>query len=131
MEDKILLFDGVCNLCNSTVKFVIRKDKAGLIKFTSLQSEKGQELLKKFNLPLEDFGSFVYIKDGKAFRKSTAALKVMRDLGGVYKALYGFMIIPAPIRDFFYNIVAKSRYKVFGRTESCMVPTPELKERFL
>lgn len=130
-EPNILLFDGVCNLCNGFVKFIIKRDPKGKFRFASLQSEKGQELLQKFNLPTEDFHSFVFIQGDQYYLRSTAALNVLRVLGGFWKPFYAFIIIPRPIRDFFYRIVAKSRYKLFGKKDSCMIPTPELKERFL
>jgi len=130
-NEHIILFDGVCNLCHSSVQFVIKHDKKNKFKFATLQSESGQTLLKKFDLPLNDFNSFVYIQGGQCYLKSSAVLKVAKELGGGWKLLYGFMIIPKFIRDFFYNIVAQSRYRVFGKQDSCMITTPELKQRFL
>ncbi len=130
-NEHIILFDGVCNLCHSSVQFVIKHDKKNKFKFAALQSDSGQTLLKKFDLPLNDFNSFVYIQGGQYYLKSSAVLKVAKKLGGGWKLLYGFLIIPKFIRDFFYNIVAQSRYRVFGKQDSCMIPTPELKQRFL
>ena len=127
----IILFDGVCNLCNKSVQTVLRKDKAGIFKFASLQSDVGQKLLKQYNLPTSNFGSFVLIQNGKIYLKSTAALTVAKQLSGPIKLLYGFMIVPAFIRNFFYNIIAKNRYKWFGKMDECMIPTPEIKSRFL
>ena len=127
----IILFDGVCNLCNKSVQTVLRKDKTGIFKFASLQSDVGQKLLKEYNLPTENFGSFVLIQNGKIYLKSTAALIVAKQLSGPIKLLYGFMIVPAFIRNFFYNIIAKNRYKWFGKMDECMIPTPEIKSRFL
>ncbi len=130
--DKIaLLFDGVCNLCNDTVRFVIKRDKHNKFVFAALQSEVGQKLLKKFNLSRDDFDSFVLIENGKCFRKSTATLKIAKGLGGSWKVLYVLMLVPEFLRDFFYSIVAKNRYRIFGKKEECMIPTPELKEKFL
>ncbi len=133
MEEKrpVLLFDGVCNLCNGVVQFVIKRDPAAKISFSSLQSDYGQSLLKQHNLPTDDFETFVLVEDGKYFQKSTAALKLMKSLGGGWQLLYAFMIIPAPIRDFFYSLVANNRYKLFGRSDECWLPSPELKARFL
>ena len=130
-QRRILLFDGVCNLCNSIVQFTIKRDPNGRFKFTSLQSESGQSLLKQFSLPTNDFGSFVFINGNKYFIKSSAGLHVLKELGGVWKVFYIFIIIPRPLRDFVYNIIAKTRYKVFGKRDTCMIPTPELKQRFL
>lgn len=130
-NERIILFDGVCNLCNGSVQFVIKKDTEAKFKYASLQSASGQALLKKFNLPLEQFDSFIYIKGDQVFQRSAGALNVLKDLGGFWKLLYGFIIIPPFIRDFVYNFIAKNRYKFFGKRESCMIPTPELKKRFL
>ncbi len=130
-EAHILLFDGVCNLCNSIVQFTIKRDPKEKFKFASLQSVSGQALLKKFDLPTEDFDSFVFINGDKFFLKSSAGLHVLKELGGVWKLFYVFIIFPRPLRDFVYNIIAKSRYKIFGKRDTCMVPTPRLKQRFL
>lgn len=127
----IILFDGVCNLCNGAVQFVIRRDAKGMFKFASLQSEAGQRLLHDFNLPADNFNSFVLIEDGNVFTRSTAALKVAKALSGAIKLLYGFIIVPAFIRNGVYNIIAKNRYKWFGERNHCMIPTPALQSRFL
>ena len=127
----VILFDGVCNLCNGAVQFVIKHDKDAKFNFASLQSEAGRKLLMLYQLPLNDFNSFVLIKDGKAFTKSSAALTVAKDLNGMLKLLYGFMIVPAFIRDAVYDLVAKNRYKWFGKKDSCMLPVPGLQARFL
>src|SRR5690606_13064426 len=129
--NKIILFDGVCNLCNGLVQFVIKRDKDAIFTFGSLQSVEGQTLLKENDLPTDDFDSFVYLRDQKIQRKSTGALYVRKDLGGVWSLLFAFIIIPAPIRDFLYGLIAKNRYSVFGRREACMLPTPDLQKRFL
>jgi predicted DCC family thiol-disulfide oxidoreductase YuxK len=130
-ENPIILFDGVCNLCNSSVQFVLKHDKEKLFRFASLQSEAGQVLLKKYQLPETNFNSFVLIKNSKAFVKSTAALMVAKELKGFIKILYIFIIVPAFIRNAVYNVIAKNRYKWFGKQESCMMPTPDLQSRFL
>ncbi|MFN2440244.1 MAG: thiol-disulfide oxidoreductase DCC family protein [Chitinophagaceae bacterium] len=126
-----MLFDGVCNLCNRVVQFTIKRDPKGKFKFASLQSEAGQALLKKFGLRTDDFDSFVYIEDDKYFLKSSAGLHVLKELGGFWKLFYGLIIFPRPLRDFIYNIIAKTRYKIFGKRDVCMVPTPDMQERFL
>ena len=131
IENKILLFDGDCNLCNVIVQFTIKNDPKGKFKFASLQSESGQELLKKNGLPRGDFDSFVFIKGDNCFQKSTAGLNVLKELGGLWQIFYIFIIIPRPIRDFIYKIIAKSRYRIFGRKDTCMIPTEDLKTRFL
>jgi len=130
-EHYILLFDGVCNLCNSIVQFTIKRDSKGKFKFASLQSESGQAMLKKLGLPIDDFDSFVFIHQDKYFLKSSAGLHVLKELGGVWKLFYVFIILPKPLRDFIYNIIAKTRYSVFGKRDTCMVPTQDIKHRFL
>lgn len=133
MEDQkqIILFDGVCNLCNSTVQFIIKRDHKAKFHFASLQSAAGQSLLHKFNLPANDFQSFIYIKGDTYYSRSSGAINVMKDLGHIWQLAYIFIIIPPFIRDFVYNFIAKNRYKMFGRQESCMIPTLEIKQRFL
>ncbi len=131
MEHPIILFDGVCNLCNKAVQFVIRHDKKSLFRFASLQGKHGQQLLKKYQLSSDDFNSFVLIQNNKAFTKSIAALQVVRQLNAPLKLLYGFIIVPPFIRNAVYNIIAKNRYSWFGKKDECMIPTPALTERFL
>jgi predicted DCC family thiol-disulfide oxidoreductase YuxK len=131
LSKNLLLFDGVCNLCNSLVLFIIKRDRAGKFKFASLQSEIGQQWLMRVGLAKNEFESFVLIREDKYYLKSTAALKMFRELGGIWKVLYVFIILPGPIRDFFYDLIARSRYRIFGKRDICMMPTPELEERFL
>lgn len=130
-EGPVILFDGVCNLCNGSVQYVIRHDRYAIFKFASLQSDSGQQLLHKYHLPQSNFNSFVLIEDDKAYTRSTAALKVAAKLSGIVKLLYGFIIVPAFIRDAVYNFIARNRYKWFGKKDTCMIPTPALKSRFL
>ncbi|HLA57370.1 MAG TPA: thiol-disulfide oxidoreductase DCC family protein [Puia sp.] len=130
-DKNIVLFDGVCNLCNGLVRFIIKRDRTRKFKFASLQSEIGQQWLIRFGLAKNEFESFVLIQDDKYYLKSAAALNTLRKLGGIWKAFYVFILIPRPVRDFMYNLIAKSRYKMFGKRDVCMIPTPELKERFL
>ena len=127
----VLLFDGVCNLCNGTVQFVIKRDPEAKFRFAALQSEVGQALLKKFELPQDDYDSFVFVEGERFYLRSTAALKVLKGLRGLWPLLYGLVIIPRPIRDFFYNWIAKNRYRWFGKKDQCMIPTPDLQKRFL
>jgi predicted DCC family thiol-disulfide oxidoreductase YuxK len=127
----IVLFDGVCNLCNGLVLFIIKRDPTQKFKFASLQSEIGQESLMHFGLAKNEFESFVLIRGEKYYMKSTAALKMFRELGGIWQALYAFILVPRPIRDFFYDLIAKARYRIFGKRDVCMMPTPELQTRFL
>jgi predicted DCC family thiol-disulfide oxidoreductase YuxK len=130
-ENAIILFDGVCNLCSSSVQQVLKYDKAGYFHFASLQGETGQRLLQQHQLPLNAFNSFVLIENGIAFTRSTAALKVAKKLSGLYKILYPLIIVPRFIRDAMYDLVARNRYKWFGKKEACWLPKPEWKNRFL
>ena len=128
---KIILFDGICNLCSGMVQFTLKRDRQEKFKFASLQSASGQALLTKFGLSKEDFDSFVYIDGNRYFQKSSASLRVFKELSGGWKLLFVFIIVPTFIRDFVYNRISKNRYKIFGKKDSCMVPTPEIKNRFL
>jgi len=127
----ILLFDGVCNLCNGLVKFIIKRDQRSRIRFAPLQSDAGKSLLPKFGLFPDEIKSVVYISGEQVFLRSSAVLRLLKDLGGGWKLFYGFIIIPPIIRDFFYNVIARTRYRIFGKSESCMVPTREIRGRFL
>lgn len=130
-EHKIILFDGVCNLCNSTVVRVIKNDKTDLFRFTTLQGAVGQVIVTEHGIDTAKTDSIILIDNKKAFTKSTAALRIAKDLSGAYPLLYGFIIIPKPIRDWVYDYIAKNRYKWYGKKDSCMIPTPELKKKFL
>jgi len=127
----VVLFDGVCNLCNRSVQFIIKRDKKKQFLFASLQGKAGQEILQKFNLPLNEFNSFILAEGDTIYTRSASALRIARKLKGGWKLLYGFIIVPKFIRDWVYNIVARNRYKWFGKKDECMVPTPELRDRFL
>jgi predicted DCC family thiol-disulfide oxidoreductase YuxK len=127
----VLLFDGICNLCNGAVQFIIAHDKKSKFKFASLQSAIGQSLLHKFNLDTENLTSLVLIVGDEYFIKSTAALRILKELGGIWKLFYVLIVLPTPFRDFIYDQIAKERYKLFGKRDACIVPTAELKHRFL
>jgi predicted DCC family thiol-disulfide oxidoreductase YuxK len=126
----IVLFDGVCNFCNGAVNFIIRHDPGGRFKFAPLQSTIGEEMRLEFGVG-KDVDSIVLIEDREAFTHSDAALRILRGLGGIWSIGYAFMIIPKPIRDRFYRLFARYRYSLFGKREVCMVPTPDVKSRFL
>jgi len=130
-EEKIVLFDGVCNLCNSSVQFIIKHDKKKQFRFASLQGNYGQAFLKKHNLPADNFNSFILLEGDKVYNRSEGALRMLKHLGGRWSLFYAFIILPKFIRDNVYNWVARNRYKWFGKREECMIPTPDLKERFL
>ncbi|PIQ26386.1 hypothetical protein COW36_14615 [bacterium (Candidatus Blackallbacteria) CG17_big_fil_post_rev_8_21_14_2_50_48_46] len=125
-----VLFDGVCNLCNASVQFIIDRDPKAKFHFASLQSEVGQELLKAHKLPTEGFSSLVLLENDLVYIRSTGALRIARQLQ--YLRWMGlFLVIPAFIRDSVYDFIARNRYRWFGKQESCRIPTPELKSRFL
>ncbi|MFZ7943293.1 MULTISPECIES: thiol-disulfide oxidoreductase DCC family protein [Bacillaceae] len=128
--ERIILFDGICNLCNSSVQFIIKRDPKAKFKFASLQGQSGQELLEKYGLKT-NLNSFIFIENEKIHMKSSAALRVGKQLNGAWKLVSIFFIIPPIIRDTLYNIIAKNRYKWFGKKETCLLPSPEWKNRFL
>ena len=131
IQKPVILFDGVCNYCNSIVNFVIRHDKHNRLLFAPLQSQTGQELLRTYHLPVGDFNSFVFISEQKAWLRSSAALQVLRQLPWYWQWTRAFWIIPQFIRDAVYNLIARNRYRWFGKKETCMIPTPDVKARFL
>lgn len=131
-EHAIVYFDGVCNFCNSVVNFVIRNDKHDYFRFISLQSERGQEFLRTHGHPTDKLETF-YLedKDGSIYGYSTAALHLARHLRGIYSWGYVFILLPKFIRDPVYKFISEHRYKLFGRRDRCMIPTPEMKAKFL
>lgn len=131
IQQPIIFFDGVCNLCNASVQFVIAHDKKDQFRFTALQGDYAKEILPKFNTDSEKLNTILLLEDGKLYTKSSAALRVARKLNGLIPLLYAFLIIPKFIRDWVYDIIAKNRYQWWGRRESCWVPTPELKSKFI
>ena len=128
---KIILFDGICNLCNQSVQFVIEHDSKNQFRFASLQSDFGQDFLKKNKLEATQFDSIVFIEDDQFYTKSSAALKIAKYLDGITSWLTIFMIVPKPLRDIVYSFTAKNRYRWFGKNESCWLPTKELKSKFI
>ena len=130
-NNPIILFDGVCNFCNTAINFVLKQDKKGIFRFAPLQSEVGQRLLQEYNLSTKEFDSFVLIDNGKVYKKSAASLRVMNKLPWYWKEAQLLRIIPTALRDAIYDFIAKNRYKWFGKKEQCMIPTPEMRNRFL
>jgi predicted DCC family thiol-disulfide oxidoreductase YuxK len=130
-KKKVILFDGVCNLCNSSVLFVIKRDPKDQFRFAALQSEMGQKLSKQYHIDTTEVDSIMLISNDKVYVKSSAALRVARRLTGGYPLLFGFMIIPPFIRNWVYDYIAKNRYRWYGKKDQCMIPTPELKSKFL
>ena len=129
---KIIFFDGVCNLCNNWVQYIIRKDRHDQFQFAPLQGVAGQRFLQERQIVNGEMDSVILYEPGKAYyTKSAAALKIGQAFGGGWKLLGLFEWVPGPIRDFFYDIVARNRYKWFGKQTACMVPTPELQAKFL
>lgn len=128
-ENAVILFDGVCNLCNGAVKFVIRHDKNAYFKFAPLQSEIASRLVTDKNLSRAN--TFLLFEQGKLYKRSTAALRVCLHLNGAWKLLYGLIIVPGFIRDALYDIVAKNRTRWFGKKDACMIPSDNLRSRFL
>lgn len=130
-DKKIILFDGVCNLCNSSVVFIIKRDKKDVFRFAAIQSEEGEKLIQKHQIDTSKTDSIILVEGDTYSVKSTAALKIAKHLKGGYPLLYGFMILPAFFRNWVYDIIARNRYRWFGKKDSCMIPTPELRSKFL
>jgi predicted DCC family thiol-disulfide oxidoreductase YuxK len=127
----IILFDGVCNFCNSAVNFIIRHDKKNHFRFAPLQSAIGKELLDQFHENNEEMNSVVLIENNQLYKRSTAILRITRHLAGAYFLLYGLLIVPRFLRDAVYDFVGHNRYKWFGKKDSCMIPTEDVKKKFM
>ncbi|GIV38970.1 MAG: hypothetical protein KatS3mg033_0770 [Thermonema sp.] len=130
-DKRLVLFDGVCNFCNSSVNFIIRHDKKKRYLFVPLQEALGKQLLKAYHLPDDYLDSLVLLSNDKIYSHSTAALRIGEGLGGRWKALGILRLIPAPLRDVVYKLIARNRYRWFGKKDSCMIPSPEVRKRFL
>lgn len=128
---QLILFDGVCNLCNNSIIFVIKHDKNNAFLFASLQSDTGKAIIKQFNIDTSTTDSILLYKDEKLYSKSNAALRIASKLNFPYNLLSVFRIIPSFISNIVYDFIARNRYKWFGKENSCMVPTPELQAKFL
>ena len=130
-ENAIILFDGVCNFCNNSVNFIIKNDSKKYFKFAPSQSEIAQALFRKYKIEKDKIDSVILIEDEKVYIYTTSSLRIARKLDGLLPVFYVFIIVPAFIRDFFYKLFAKNRYRLFGQKDVCMMPTPEVRERFL
>jgi predicted DCC family thiol-disulfide oxidoreductase YuxK len=130
-DGPVLFFDGVCNLCSGAVQFVVDHDPQGRIRFASLQSDVGRAVLERLDLPRDDLETVVLVEGNRAYTKSAAAIRVCELLGGVYRLASVGWIVPRGVRDRLYDVVAEHRYQWFGRKDQCMVPTPELRSRFV
>jgi predicted DCC family thiol-disulfide oxidoreductase YuxK len=127
----IILFDGVCNFCKWSVNFIIDHDPEGYFQFAVLQSETGEELLNQYGKSSDNLDTLILIEEGRIYTHSTASLRIVKNLKGWYGLLYDFIVIPEFIRDAFYDLFAKFRYSIFGKSKECRVPTKEEKERFI
>ena len=127
----VVLFDGVCNFCNASINFVIEHDSSGYFRFAPLQSEIGEKLTAKYGIDRIETDSVVLVENGKVYTHSDAALGIARHLNGVWSWAYALRVVPRPLRDLVYRLVARNRYRLFGRREACMIPTPEIRARFL
>ncbi|MCP4457565.1 MAG: DUF393 domain-containing protein [Cytophagales bacterium] len=129
--NNIIFFDGVCNLCNSSINFVIDRDPKLFFKFAPLQSAIAKKMLSPVQVDPSALDGIVYYRDGAIYQKSRAVLEIVKEMKGAWPILYVFVIVPGFVRDLFYNLIARNRYKWFGKQETCRIPTPELKSRFI
>ena len=127
----IIIFDGLCNLCSSGVNFVIRRDPKSLFAFTPQQSELASQLMQKYGVEGSCTDTFILIKNGKCHFRSDAALEVAKELKGIWPVFVLLKIIPRPIRDICYNLIARNRYRLFGRRQVCEIPNSSIRDRFL
>jgi predicted DCC family thiol-disulfide oxidoreductase YuxK len=130
-QHSIILFDGVCNLCNAAVQFIIRRDDSNHFLFASMQSERGKKILAENNLSSNEMSSFILFENGKVYDRSTAVLRIARKLNGSWRFLYSFIVVPKFIRDGIYRIISKNRYQWFGKKNECMIPTGGIEAKFL
>jgi predicted DCC family thiol-disulfide oxidoreductase YuxK len=130
-HEHILLFDGVCNLCNGLVQFIIKRDKKAIFTFASLQSEYGQSVLRKYGLPQTEYNSLVYLRNNTLYLKSSASLLILKDLKGIWSIFYIFIGVPKFLRDPIYTFISRNRYRFFGKRDVCMIPTLEIQNRFI
>lgn len=127
----IVLFDGICNLCNGFVNFLIDRDRHDRFQFGSLQSERVKELLRPLHYSTSELSTVLLLEGDQLYTRSTAVLKIFRRMPGVWPLLYALMVVPRPVRDFLYDLVARNRYRIFGRKDACRIPTPELQSKFV
>ena len=130
-DQPIVIFDGVCNFCDRTVRFLMDRDRAGRFRFASNQSEAGSALLREHAVDPGKVDSVFLVEGDRIWTKSAAALEITRRMPSAWKLLYGFVVVPRPIRDWFYDLFARNRYRMFGRSESCRLPTEAERSRFL
>jgi len=128
--DRLVLFDGVCNFCNGAVNWIIAHDPKAKFKFAPLQSEFGEQMRRQFGIS-DDIDSIILIENGRAYTHSSAALRILKALGGIWPLGYIGIVVPRPIRDWFYKWFARNRYRWFGKQDACMIPTAEVRSRFV
>lgn len=131
VRNPVILFDGLCNLCSGAVNFIIRRDPSAKFRFAPAQSDAAKSLMARFDLSPEHSDSIVLVEGNHYFIKSTAALRICKKLKALWPLLYIFIIVPKPIRDYLYDIVANNRYGWFGKRKECMVPNISIEGRFL
>lgn len=131
MDHPVIFFDGFCNLCNGAVQFILKQDRKDVFRLAALQSDAAASYLVHNRIENIGADSIVLFEDGKIYTRSTAALRIARRLSGAWPALYAFILIPRFIRDFFYDLIAKNRYKVWGKRDTCMLPGPDTEKKFL
>ena len=129
--ENLVLFDGVCNFCNASVQFILRHDHRQVFSFAPIQSEPGQRIFRAQGLDPADAQTFLVVSHGRVLLRSEAALEVARQLGGAWRLLGVLRIVPRAWRDWAYTLLARNRYRWFGRRETCLIPTPEVRQRFL
>jgi predicted DCC family thiol-disulfide oxidoreductase YuxK len=130
-QHHIVIFDGVCNFCNGVVNFIIRRDPKALFSFTPMQSESGKRLIEKYDATMVGVDTILLIKNGQCYERTDAAIEIAGDLTGLWSMFRVFKILPKSFRDYFYRLFARNRYKLFGRREECMIPSPEVRGRFI
>ncbi len=131
-DKKIILFDGVCNLCDSVVQFIIKRDKADIFRFVALQSDLGQEIVNYIGIDSSQTDSIILYQPGHSYYyKAEAALRIAKELGGIYSLLMVFNIFPKSLSNSVYDYIARNRYKWYGKKNECMIPTPAMKAKFL
>ena len=131
MAKALILYDGVCHLCNGFVRFIINRDKEKKFQFGHLQSPEGQRYVREYPQLLEQMKTVVLVEHETIYTRSTAALRITKHLGGIWSLTYGLIIVPAFVRDAVYDLVSRHRYRLFGRTDQCLVPSPDIRDRFI
>ncbi len=130
-QQHIIIFDGICNFCNSSINFIIKRDHTNQFVFAPMQGPTAQKLIAHYQAENVGFDTFLLIKNDEIYYRTNAAIEIAQDLSGAWYLLKAFKIIPGPIRDYFYRLFARNRYHIFGKAAACRVPTEDLKHKFL